>query len=121
MLSAPGNGEVFASVSADGLQAKYTCNFGYNLIGSASRDCLADGSWGGAAPVCDRTLCPSLTDPISGVVIVTTRVVGGLALYECNANHQLIGSGRRTCQIDGSWSSSQPTCERKQSKQLNSS
>ena len=32
--------------------ATYTCNAGYNLIGSGSRDCTANGVWSQDAPIC---------------------------------------------------------------------
>ena len=32
----------------------YTCNFGYELHGSAQRECLANGSWSGESPTCLR-------------------------------------------------------------------
>ena len=34
--------------------ATYTCNAGYNLIGTTSRTCGSDGVWSLAAPTCER-------------------------------------------------------------------
>ncbi len=41
------------------MTANYTCNTGYNIVGSESRTCEASGVWSGEAPVCN---CIRLTD-----------------------------------------------------------
>ena len=38
--------------------AYYSCNDGYELVGSASRKCLDDGSWYGKAPICRKSKWP---------------------------------------------------------------
>ena len=37
---------------------------------------------------------------------------GDTCSYTCNNGYKLNGSATRTCQIDGSWSDSDPVCER---------
>ena len=40
-------------VSADGSQASYTCQAGFNMKGQAKRYCLGEGQgWNGTEPVC---------------------------------------------------------------------
>ena len=61
--------------------------------------------------------CPSLDAPDNGMI---TCLLGddGVPSYEdtcthtCNDGYELIGSPTRTCQSDGSWSNSAPTCTR---------
>ena len=53
-LSNPSNGQVSISDNTVGGSATYTCNSGYNLVGSETRFCQNDGSWSGDAPVCER-------------------------------------------------------------------
>ena len=53
-LSDPSNGQVSISDNTVGGSATYTCNSGYNLVGSETRFCQNDGSWSGDAPVCER-------------------------------------------------------------------
>ena len=50
---------------------------------------------------------PGLTN---GVVSVTQLGVGGIALYQCNAEYSLTGSPNRICLSDGKWSGEIPTC-----------
>ena len=54
MNPGPGNlvldqsdGTLFTNVTT------YSCDDGYNVIGSATRTCMADGSWSGTEPVCE--------------------------------------------------------------------
>ncbi len=40
------------------MTATYTCNTGYNIVGSESRTCGASGVWSPTAPVCEGILIP---------------------------------------------------------------
>ncbi len=40
------------------MTATYTCNTGYNIVGSESRICGASGVWSPTAPVCESMLIP---------------------------------------------------------------
>ena len=32
--------------------------------------------------------------------------------FQCDEGHNLVGSSSRTCQTDGNWDGTQPTCDR---------
>ena len=34
--------------------ARYSCDYGYILVGKATQTCQSDGVWGGKAPVCKQ-------------------------------------------------------------------
>ena len=52
-LAAPANGGVTTDPSTRFPSvATYTCNVGYDLIGSETRNCQADTVWSGEAPTC---------------------------------------------------------------------
>ena len=61
--------------------------------------------------------CDGLSDPDNGAVSVTGTGVGDTATYTCDAGYELIGSSTRTCQSNGDWSESSPTCEGKPKNQ----
>ena len=50
----PTNGELVLSETTYGSMATFSCNQGYDLIGSEVRVCQADGSWDGEITVCER-------------------------------------------------------------------
>ena len=56
-------------------------------------------------------MCPTLADPVNGSVSLEGTGVGDMASYSCNTGYELIGDDTRTCQADGSWSGSPPTCQ----------
>ena len=52
-LPRPANGAVSLTNTTYNSVATYSCNDGYNLMGDATRTCLASGSWSGTAPTCE--------------------------------------------------------------------
>ena len=55
--------------------------------------------------------CGTLTAPTNGTISFTTTTFGSTATYSCNTGYTLSGGSIRTCQSDGTWSGSVPTCE----------
>ena len=53
-LKAPENGSVDDGDNLPGTIAKYTCDYGFKLVGSSKRLCQNYGSWAGEAPICER-------------------------------------------------------------------
>ena len=55
------SGSVRLTGVTPGSTVTYSCNDGYNLVGTSVRTCLANGDWNGSAPICDPgmlyTLC----------------------------------------------------------------
>ena len=57
--------------------------------------------------------CGTLSGPGNGSVSHTAGTTEGqTATYSCNTGYNLMGDSTRTCQADGMWSRSEPTCER---------
>ena len=63
--------------------------------------------------------CPDLTAPTNGVVSFSATTPGSSATYTCNTGYQLVGTSSRTCQSDGTWSDSDPTCTRMYTNKIN--
>ena len=40
-----------------------------------------------------------------------SRIEGTVATYDCNVGFEISGNTMRTCQENGSWDGSEPTCE----------
>ena len=56
-LTNPANGSVsYSSGTTFRQTATYSCNTGYNLVGSSTRTCQATRRWSGSAPTCPRML-----------------------------------------------------------------
>ena len=90
--------------------ATYTCAAGYSMLGSNTRTCQADGTWSGSEPTCTIVTCPlpSATSPLA--VSAPDITYKSVATYICAAGYSMLGSNTRTCQADGLWSGSDPTC-----------
>ena len=54
--------------------------------------------------------CGNLTDPDNGTVNFTTTTSKSTATYNCDTGYILNGDTNRTCQSNGTWSGSSPTC-----------
>ncbi|XP_028394556.1 sushi, von Willebrand factor type A, EGF and pentraxin domain-containing protein 1-like [Dendronephthya gigantea] len=94
-----------------GSYVDYECAIGYNLKGSSKRTCLSDGNWSDRAPLCEIVDCGDPGVPENGV----TNANGGFtygndATFSCNSNYVLEGSSLATCQTNGKWSKSLPSC-----------
>ena len=104
------NGRVSFPSTSVGSVATYTCNRGFELIGSSRRTCQSNGQWSGREPVCTGLRCRSLSNIENGRVSFSSTSVGSVATYTCNRGFELIGSSRRTCQSNRQWSSVEPFC-----------
>ncbi|KAL4239544.1 CUB and sushi domain-containing protein 3 [Mactra antiquata] len=111
-LTNPANGAVTApGTPVTGDIATYTCNTGYQLIGSSSSTCGADGLWDTSAPTCSLIDCGGLGNPTNGLVDISSGTTyGQVATYSCNSGYVVNGASSRTCGSGGTWSSSPPTC-----------
>ena len=56
--------------------------------------------------------CPRLPRPENGDVLVSGLAPGDVATYVCFEGYILQGDSERTCQENGVWTGSAPTCER---------
>ncbi|XP_019645823.1 PREDICTED: uncharacterized protein LOC109486433 [Branchiostoma belcheri] len=95
----------------------FSCDEGYELIGSENRTCQANQSWSGVQPNCNRKACPELPFPNNGNR-TEGHLYGDTITLSCDEGYELIGSQNRTCQADQSWSGVQPNCSRKLCQQL---
>ena len=55
--------------------------------------------------------CPNLPGPANGQVAESGSTPHFTAKYTCNTGYRLVGDSPRTCQDNGQWSGTTPTCE----------
>ncbi|XP_066268441.1 P-selectin-like [Branchiostoma lanceolatum] len=110
-LSAPPNGQGIGGAVVGNL-LRFTCNLGYNLVGTSTLLCQADKTWNGTRPNCEKTVCPPPEVPVN-CVVNGGRTYGDTATYTCDAGYRLTGTGTRVCLATGVWSDSVPHCEKK--------
>jgi hypothetical protein len=111
-LSKPSNGTVDVTATTYNSTATYSCTTtGYTLSGDAGRTCQANGTWSGSAPTCVLVDCGPLSKPSNGAVDVPTTTYNSTATYLCTTTgYTLSGAATRTCQANGTWSGSAPSC-----------
>lgn len=138
-LDNPVNGLVISDTPISGGSAVYFCNNGFTIRGPSFRTCGVDGEWTPRnPPVCTRksfrtvhntasiadqciisptansgtVVCPTLTDPANGMIMLSTTTVGSTVTYTCNTGYVLDNpnSAERTCLPDGTWTGDDPMC-----------
>ena len=72
---APANGNVGAASTTFGSLAVYSCNDGYELVGSNMRECQANGTWSGVTPSCTLEMADcGPPPPATGATVSTTML-----------------------------------------------
>ncbi|XP_041439963.1 CUB and sushi domain-containing protein 2 isoform X1 [Xenopus laevis] len=104
------NGKAVGSDFLWGSSLTYTCQEGYQLSLPAVLTCESNRSWVGELPQCFPVFCG---DP--GIPAHARRVDRGFNYrssisFSCPHPLVLVGSIRRFCQSDGTWSGTQPSC-----------
>eukprot|EP00058_Branchiostoma_floridae_P008085 XP_002593573.1 hypothetical protein BRAFLDRAFT_125152 [Branchiostoma floridae] len=89
---------------------QYTCNNGYNIQGSAQRQCQADGTWSGTDVQCVAEGCGDPGIPTNGNRQGNSFTYGSTVIYSCNEGFRLVGSSYLTCQANRQWNGRVPVC-----------
>uniref|UniRef100_A0A670YQB1 CUB and Sushi multiple domains 1 n=1 Tax=Pseudonaja textilis TaxID=8673 RepID=A0A670YQB1_PSETE len=88
----------------------YSCADGYHLSNSAILSCEGRGVWRGEIPQCLPIFCGEPGVPANGRLNGKSFTYRSEITFQCRPSLLLIGSSRRVCQADGTWSGIQPTC-----------
>ncbi|XP_075053893.1 complement component receptor 1-like protein [Mixophyes fleayi] len=110
----PENGEMHGEDFLFGSRVNYTCNIGYNMESKRDyRECLADGTWSNAVPVCSVQVCspPNAITDGSFNSDKTDYVYQDAVTYTCKSGLSLIGEASILCTSHGNWSSDSPQCK----------
>ncbi|XP_066030607.1 sushi, von Willebrand factor type A, EGF and pentraxin domain-containing protein 1-like isoform X7 [Pocillopora verrucosa] len=93
----------------------FTCERGFNLIGSEIMWCNNDGSWTGTQPRCDVVTCPMLSLPTNGVFLgcntnTTEMLYDTECRFSCKEGSVATGSTGRRCTENGNWTGTDLEC-----------
>ncbi|XP_065884217.1 scavenger receptor cysteine-rich type 1 protein M130-like isoform X2 [Dysidea avara] len=109
------NGSVSCSLGDDGVTSyedtcSLQCDVGYELMGSNTLMCHANGTWSNFS-VCIRVKCPTLEDLGNGYVTCSLGddevfSYGDTCSYTCGDGYKLTGSSIAACGSDGQWNMS---------------
>ncbi|XP_072565430.1 CUB and sushi domain-containing protein 1a isoform X1 [Paramormyrops kingsleyae] len=104
------HGQVEGSELHWGSSKAYSCLEGYQLSAPGILTCEGNGSWRGDVPQCLPVLCGDPGSPAEGHAEGRQFTYGSEVTFHCRPPYLLVGSPRRTCQSDGTWSGVQPSC-----------
>ncbi|KAM6149501.1 CUB and sushi domain-containing protein 1 [Erethizon dorsatum] len=104
------NGKVEGTDFHWGSSISYSCVDGYQLSHSAILSCEGHGVWKGEIPQCLPVFCGDPGTPAEGRISGRSFTFRSEVFFQCKTPFTLVGSSRRTCQADGTWSGIQPTC-----------
>ncbi|KAL8570683.1 hypothetical protein ACOMHN_039118 [Nucella lapillus] len=88
---------------------RFTCQAGYQLLGSRKRSCLAIAFWTGIAARCREITCPPIAELRDGYVQPTLCTEGEVPFgttcqLSCVRGYRLRGPAAKQCTPDGTWS-----------------
>uniref|UniRef100_A0A3B5LXI6 Uncharacterized protein n=1 Tax=Xiphophorus couchianus TaxID=32473 RepID=A0A3B5LXI6_9TELE len=90
---------------------RFSCEAGYNLIGSAERTCLHNSSWSGTQPVCQAVSCGNPGTPAHGRIVFSDGITFGSSVaYSCWEGFKTSGLTTRHCTTNGTWTGQAPDC-----------
>ncbi|XP_070554203.1 protein mesh-like [Ptychodera flava] len=110
-ITAPSNGTKLGNDYSYFSVVSFVCDVGFDLIGSSSIHCQANGSWNSSVPSCGVVSCGHLETPRNGSMNSTGEVYESKAFFNCDEGFDMIGSVVRTCQANGTWDGQQTTCK----------
>ena len=109
-LSSPENGSVLNPAGSQySAVAVYSCNAGYNLVGTTTRSCQASAAWSGTAPSCAPVDCGAPPSIENGSRSFVTTTLGSSANYACAPGFNRVGAETSTCTTSSLWSTP-PRC-----------
>ncbi|XP_072199563.1 P-selectin-like [Excalfactoria chinensis] len=119
VLSAPAHGELNCSHLHGNFTFGTTCGFscqpGFELMGSQSHECLATGNWTEEIPQCKAVTCPVLSAPEHGELncshVHGNFTFGSKCDHSCQPGFELMGLQRSECTASGTWTEDTPQCK----------
>lgn len=114
----PDNGKLNLKGRWIGATARYTCDDGKELVGSALRRCNADGTWTGKPVFCEsvKTCGDNAIPALAHGMQIKSPASNGRSfelVANCEPGYKLAGLAKRTCNTDtGLFNGVQPVCKK---------
>ncbi|CAI5776335.1 P-selectin-like isoform X1 [Podarcis lilfordi] len=93
----------------------FSCNSGFELVGSEELECTDQGNWSRDVPICEAVRCPGLPKPDNGHLNCTHPfghfAYGSSCNFSCSAGFQLLGLEMLDCTAQGRWTEQLPQCQ----------
>ena len=94
------------------VQAKLSCEEGYQGVGTSYQVCQENGAWSQTNFRCEIVTCPELTVIQNGNIQGDTFEYNEELEIECDPGYKLVGPSRIRCLATGNWSyKEEPHCE----------
>ncbi|KAM6949553.1 LOW QUALITY PROTEIN: sushi, von Willebrand factor type A, EGF and pentraxin domain-containing protein 1 [Aplochiton taeniatus] len=94
-----------------GSQVVFTCQEGYQLIGSSRVKCQETGNWSGEFPYCRALSCEKPPTPEKAVMTGTNFTFGSKVTFSCVKGFQPQGPYELQCMASLRWSGAPPVCQ----------
>lgn len=89
----------------------FSCAPGYELVGTRTLACTADGRWTAKTPVCQIKSCGAPKVPFGGFVSGKSFTYGSIVRYTCDVLYNLLGNDTSVCLANATWSGRLPRCK----------
>ncbi|XP_033100073.1 sushi domain-containing protein 2-like [Anneissia japonica] len=107
----PINGTKNGTSNIEGSHLIFTCDPGFDLLGSDDIVCQANGTWSSDAPICQQILCRFIETPVNGKTNGQQQTVCSVLQFSCDEGYEVQGSEEIICQENGEWSGEPPICD----------
>ncbi|MGH0158069.1 UNVERIFIED_CONTAM: hypothetical protein FKN15_073952, partial [Acipenser sinensis] len=107
----PEFGHADGSVYMVGSEVIFSCEEGYQLIGTAQITCSETGTWSDLIPYCQAVSCDSPTVPDNAVMKGSNFTYGKKVVFSCKAGFILTEQPEIYCLANSSWNKEPPKCE----------
>ncbi|XP_018341708.1 PREDICTED: locomotion-related protein Hikaru genki [Trachymyrmex septentrionalis] len=97
-----------------GNSAIFECPVGYRLEGASRITCQYNGKWSTEMPHCEKIKCSEIIIRNNALLVLNEHnsTYGEKAIFTCMWGYKLLGSQSMTCEGDGKWNGSMPTCQK---------
>ncbi|KAL9950574.1 hypothetical protein ACROYT_G043090 [Oculina patagonica] len=111
-ISTPTNGYMNCTGNTMDSVCQFSCQTGYEQVGSQLRTCLANGQWSGKRAFCKVKRCSKPSPPTNGYIqIPCSTVYKGKCSFACTSGFFLNGTQTVSCSADSKWRPSFGRCD----------